>query len=171
MDHQAFAQLLGNYGEFVGSIAVVATLGYLAVQIRQTKQMITSSLRESRNIGTRELFLSMATSKDLAEVWTKVEEMIDGQPLFQLRTVIQEKAGVEASDAQRAMAYAISLFSHYRTMFYADLSEADRYSLDRNIGRFFSTGIGVFFLMNQYPEDEFVRHARGVLERNLAPRS
>jgi len=36
MDHQAFAQLLGNYGEFVGAIAVVATLGYLAVQIRQS---------------------------------------------------------------------------------------------------------------------------------------
>ena len=35
MDHQAFAQLLGNYGEFVGAIAVVVTLGYLAVQIRQ----------------------------------------------------------------------------------------------------------------------------------------
>ena len=34
MDHQAFAQLLGNYGEFVGAIAVVVTLGYLAVQIR-----------------------------------------------------------------------------------------------------------------------------------------
>ena len=36
MDHQAFAQLLGNYGEFVGAIAVVVTLGYLAVQIRQS---------------------------------------------------------------------------------------------------------------------------------------
>ena len=35
MDHQTFAQLLGNYGEFVGAIAVVFTLGYLAVQIRQ----------------------------------------------------------------------------------------------------------------------------------------
>jgi len=35
MDHQEFAQLLGNYGEFFGAIAVVATLGYLAIQIRQ----------------------------------------------------------------------------------------------------------------------------------------
>ena len=35
MDHQIFAQLLGNYGEFVGAIAVVVTLVYLAVQIRQ----------------------------------------------------------------------------------------------------------------------------------------
>ena len=35
MDHQVFAQMLGNYGEFVGAIAVVATLAYLAVQIQQ----------------------------------------------------------------------------------------------------------------------------------------
>lgn len=29
MDHQIFAQLLGNYGELVGAIGVVVTLGYL----------------------------------------------------------------------------------------------------------------------------------------------
>ena len=36
MDLQATAQLLGNFGEFFGAIAVVATLGFLAVQIRQS---------------------------------------------------------------------------------------------------------------------------------------
>jgi hypothetical protein len=39
MGHQAFAQLLGNYGEFVGAIAVVFTLGYLAVHIRQSNNL------------------------------------------------------------------------------------------------------------------------------------
>ena len=39
MDHQAFAEMLGNYGEFIGAIAVVVTLGYLAVQIRQNSQV------------------------------------------------------------------------------------------------------------------------------------
>ena len=38
MDHQAFAQLLGNYGEFVGAVAVVATLAYLAVQVRHSRE-------------------------------------------------------------------------------------------------------------------------------------
>jgi len=37
MDHQALAQLLGNYGEFVGAIAVVVTLVYLAMQVRHSK--------------------------------------------------------------------------------------------------------------------------------------
>ena len=38
MDHQAFAALLGNYGEFVGAIAVVVTLAYLAIQVKHSKE-------------------------------------------------------------------------------------------------------------------------------------
>ena len=43
MDFYSAAQLLGNFGEFFGAIAVVATLGYLTVQIRQN----TKALRVS----------------------------------------------------------------------------------------------------------------------------
>jgi len=45
MDHQAIAQLLGNYGEFVGAIAVVVTLGYLAVQVRHGREATEASTR------------------------------------------------------------------------------------------------------------------------------
>ncbi len=59
MDHQAFAQLLGNYGEFVGAIAVVVTLVYLAIQIRQNSfatktaaaQSVLVLLNEMSNLG------------------------------------------------------------------------------------------------------------------------
>ena len=37
MDLMQTSQLLGNFGEFVGAIAVVATLLYLATQVRQGK--------------------------------------------------------------------------------------------------------------------------------------
>ena len=47
MNHQAFAQLLGNYGEFVGAIAVVATLIYLATQIRQNNELLRSGSRQT----------------------------------------------------------------------------------------------------------------------------
>ena len=47
MDHQAVAQLLGNYGEFIGAIAVVVTLGYLAVQIRQNSSSVKSAAAQS----------------------------------------------------------------------------------------------------------------------------
>lgn len=37
MDHQAFAQLLGYYGEFLGALAVLVTLIYLAVQVKYSR--------------------------------------------------------------------------------------------------------------------------------------
>ena len=40
------AQLLGNFGEFVGAIAVVGTLGYLTLQIRQNSRMMKATIRQ-----------------------------------------------------------------------------------------------------------------------------
>ena len=37
------AQLLGNFGEFFGAIAVVATLGYLTLQVRQNTLAMQST--------------------------------------------------------------------------------------------------------------------------------
>ena len=43
MDHQAIAQLMGNYGEFIGAIAVVGTLFYLAIQVRHSRDAMDAS--------------------------------------------------------------------------------------------------------------------------------
>jgi len=53
MDHQSFAQLLGNYGEFVGAVAVVITLAFLTKQLRDSTRSANAaahSQRTSRNI-------------------------------------------------------------------------------------------------------------------------
>ncbi len=44
------SQLLGNYGEFLGSIAVFATLAYLAVQVRQNTK---AERRTALNLNIR----------------------------------------------------------------------------------------------------------------------
>lgn len=56
MDIHTTAQLLGNLGEFVGAIAVVVTLAYVALQVRQSKEAtmentkaVRSSIYESLN--------------------------------------------------------------------------------------------------------------------------
>ena len=56
MDHQAFAQMLGNYGEFVGAIAVVVTLVYLASQVRHN----TRSLNEGRKLALAQTYQARA---------------------------------------------------------------------------------------------------------------
>jgi len=45
MDLMSLAQLLGNLGEFVGAVAVVATLAFLVVQVRQTKSALNENSR------------------------------------------------------------------------------------------------------------------------------
>ncbi|MEE8475850.1 MAG: hypothetical protein V3T01_10890 [Myxococcota bacterium] len=45
-----FSQLLGNYGEFVGAIAIVVTLVYLAIQVRQSSRMMRASIRQARSV-------------------------------------------------------------------------------------------------------------------------
>jgi hypothetical protein len=75
MDHLTFAQLLGNYGEFIGAIAVVVTLGYLAVQVRHSREATeanTKSLKAAARIESgrywSEETIRMALSPDMATI-------------------------------------------------------------------------------------------------------
>ena len=71
------SELLGNLGEFAGSIAVLATLIYLAVQVRQSKEL----LEENRKIALGQMYQQSAGfslemqrymgNPDLAELRTK----------------------------------------------------------------------------------------------------
>jgi hypothetical protein len=88
MDHQAFAQLLGNYGEFIGAIAVVVTLAYLSMQVKHSKEAVaanTESLNENRRLALANAYqaradlanrwhLHRAASGDLAEAAVKLNE-------------------------------------------------------------------------------------------------
>jgi hypothetical protein len=69
MDIQATAQLLGNVGEFFGAIAVVATLAYLAVQIRQNTNALRSASYEHWNQQSAEFAHFYANhAKELTEL-------------------------------------------------------------------------------------------------------
>ena len=60
MNHQAFAQLLGNYGEFVGAIAVVVTLIFLTLQIRQNTREMVASRRHDLARADQDGLIAMA---------------------------------------------------------------------------------------------------------------
>ena len=75
------SQLLGNYGEFVGAIAIVVTLIYLAVQIRQNTSALEQSqkvtLAESyahRSETRRQMSFELAESEYMAPLNVKMEE-------------------------------------------------------------------------------------------------
>jgi hypothetical protein len=63
------AQLLGNFGEFVGAIAVVATLMYLAFQIRQ-------STRASQHTAFHEAMRDQVAALHLLSTHAELSEII-----------------------------------------------------------------------------------------------
>jgi len=79
MDHQTFAQLLGNYGEFIGAIAAVATLLYLAVQIRQGKEATeanTRSVEESRRVALVDSYVRRLEAMDRAHTQLALSDQL-----------------------------------------------------------------------------------------------
>lgn len=63
MDIQGVAELLGNFGEFIGAIAVVVTLIYLAAQVRQSRESMdanTTALEENRRLTRNQILQELS---------------------------------------------------------------------------------------------------------------
>jgi hypothetical protein len=66
MDHQAIADLLGNYGEFISSIAVLATLMVLVVQVRGARSEISFQMvREIKRHNNEDIQLPLKDPRTL----------------------------------------------------------------------------------------------------------
>ena len=83
MDHLTFAQLLGNYGEFVGAIAVVATLIYLAVQVKHKREQTENQIEQSHY-----------------EQWEKPSELLASSPEASELLIRGRQSRAELSDAE-----------------------------------------------------------------------
>ena len=94
---------LGAIGEVVGAIGVIATLGYLAVQIRQnTGSIRASSFQEAvRDMAAASDVL--ASNADLARIW---------------RTGQRDFDALNPEERQRFAAYALGLFRRLENVFY-----------------------------------------------------
>jgi len=100
MDHQALAQLLGNYGEFVGAITVVATLIFVGIQVRQSRLAMSennrlskiSSLDESRR-GFSNWRCMLASDPELSSLWRAglAGEDLDADRKFRFAQLLREQ--------------------------------------------------------------------------------
>ena len=77
MDHQAFAELLGNYGEFIGSIGVVVSLFYLGVQIRQNSISTKAQAVQSTSDRMIDISLTMAADETWPDLFNRAGDDFD----------------------------------------------------------------------------------------------
>jgi hypothetical protein len=66
------SQVLGNFGEFFGAFAVVATLMYLAVQIRESKKVALAQAYQGRAMMRQQGHMLAADSDHLAPLLGRV---------------------------------------------------------------------------------------------------
>ena len=76
-------QDLGALGEFLSSIVVLLTLGYLAFQTRQNTMAISAQLDGARLSAIQNIRLAAATSNEVAEALN--EDRRDPPPISQAR--------------------------------------------------------------------------------------
>ena len=62
-------EALGNIGDFVGGIAVIATLVYLAVQVRQNTQQLRASALSTSTAANVAFNYSLGTDPGAARVF------------------------------------------------------------------------------------------------------
>src|SRR5262245_59667322 len=65
-------EAVGALGQVLGSIAVFATLGYLAVQVRHAKQLVQRAATDNRAATVRQLTLTRLTHERLSSIFEKV---------------------------------------------------------------------------------------------------
>ncbi len=113
MNFMDTAQLLGNFGEFFGAIAVVTTLVYLTLEIRRSRNAtIASSVLAMSELSHRSL-LADRDSPYMAQLVSKAKssETLDEQDLYRVqRTVIATLVRLSVTYTQKE-ALGLSLSS------------------------------------------------------------
>jgi len=122
MDLITTAQLLGNIGEFISSIAVLGTLVYLAVQIRHSKILLErnqaislSQVQQARADFGREQHLLLSDSTHLA-------------PL------VAEELGIDETTVRLRAYWAASLVHADNMVYQYELGLIDDVSIARTTG-------------------------------------
>lgn len=69
------AQLLGNLGDFIGAIVIVATLIYLALQVRQNTNALDAQTRQSLLSAGQTGLLAMMENPDIMLAGMKTEPL------------------------------------------------------------------------------------------------
>ncbi len=133
---------LGALGEFLGVFALVATLIYLAVQVRQARSESEKAVLQARTTGLRELTLNAALSEGLTAVLVKAEEAIGAAPRPLEAELISH--GLDRQEAHRVNMWFLANWRHDLTQ-YETAKREQRSSLDGRLRAIYTRGVGRLF--------------------------
>jgi len=134
MDFMSVAQLLGNLGEFVGAIAVVVTLGYLAVQVRHSREATEAN---SRSVAQSERVARAQVRSAITDQIIRINSLILSEPvLFDVQQKSMRDQPIDDAEARRLRTLAFVWFKHAENVHYQyrqGLYDQGEFQAQRNI--------------------------------------
>lgn len=140
---------LGNIGEFIGAAAVVVSLLYLGVQIRQNTRSLRAAAHQSITVHIAELNRTIVEHADVARI---------------MERGLKDLSALSPEEQRRFHNYNSARFRHYDNLFYqyrAGMLEKSQWTGFHNLLAFhlMHPGIAAWWKDNTpYYSSEFVAH-------------
>ena len=131
-------EAIGAIGQMLGSVAVLVTLGYLAIQVRHARAEMRRSISQTRAEGGRELLMNFANSEQLCNLYTKVGAAIGRSP-NPVIGALMARAGLTQSEAMQLLLDHEAWFQYQAQViqYINELSAGERFGFDGSIrGRY-----------------------------------
>lgn len=136
-------EAVGTIAEIIGAGGVIASLLYLAVQIRQSTKVARAETTKDLYLASRDAILQIASNDELAKIWTNIRDF-------------------ESEDIARLYAFYQSFFRLYELQYH--LSEQDL--LDEDIAQSYTLIIRMFARTDFF--SEYWNKARGEFNEKFA---
>ena len=136
-------QAIATVAEIVGAAGVIASLIYLAIQIRQSTKVTRAETTKDLYLASRTAILEIAANDGLAKIWTEIREF-------------------ESEDIARRYAFYQSFFRLYELQF----NLAGQGLLDKDIAQSYMLIIRMFAGTKYFPD--YWQKARGEFNDSFA---
>ena len=127
-------ELLGNFGAFIGSVAVIATLIYVSVQVRQAKKLAIDNARASRFENDLSLLTSIIDAETYNQSWEKVVA-VDGAMYEYVERLIADY-GLSVPEAHNMTWFCFAWMKFEEHAFLSAITTEDQQMHDSQVAGF-----------------------------------
>jgi len=128
---------IGAIGQTLGSVAVLVTLGYLAIQQRDTRRDLRRSISQSRSEANRELFVTQATNERLSGILNRVDAELGVIPADTFALLKQKGMAAEEITAWVGWEYANWVARVQNILFIDELPDGERSQFHLSLRHFY----------------------------------
>jgi len=138
-------EMIGTIAEIIGAGGVIASLMYLAVQIRQSTKVARAETTKDLYLASRTAIMELAANDELAKIWTDIRqfESIDiarryafYQSFFRLYELQYNLSNQGLLDDSIARSYTLIIRMFTKTIYFSDYWAKARFEFNEEFAAY-----------------------------------